>query len=69
MKLSEMSEQELSVFGMICQKLGTEFVSTEELRSALQEGKKGIDIQAQRQKDYLTEIEKTLSKMEKGGYK
>lgn len=69
MKLSEMSEQELSVFGMVCQKLGADFISTDDLRSALQEAKKGIDLNAQRQKEYLTEIEKTLSKLEKGGYK
>jgi hypothetical protein len=69
MRLSEMSEQELSVFGMWCQKLGAEFVSTEDLRASIQEAKKGIDIQAQRQKDFLAEIEKSISKMEKGGYK
>lgn len=76
MKMSDMNQAEFELFGMLSEKLGISPISTEDMRTSINEMKKLLDEQVkavekdvQEKKKYLNEIEKMVSGLEKGSFK
>jgi hypothetical protein len=76
MRITDMSQTELSIFMSQLKILEVEVTSTEELRQAINEGKKSLEnmkktqeTEMQHKLTFLNEQEKIISNLEKGKYK